>query len=82
VVAPSPELSQIALPFAGDLLYVSPEQMAKLAMHTAESVRKLRVKFSGRDFSEAAQEFSAEMRNGGLDLVGLRTVLLSTPLKK
>jgi hypothetical protein len=82
VVAPSPELSQIALPFAGDLLYVSPEQMAKLAMHTAESVRKLRIKFSGRDFSEAAQEFSAEMRNGGLDLVGLRTVLLSTPLKK
>ncbi|MGD0956702.1 MAG: DEAD/DEAH box helicase [Candidatus Acidiferrales bacterium] len=82
VVAPSPELSQIALPFAGDLLYVSPEQIAKLAANTAESVRKLRIKFSGREFPEAALEFSAELRNASLDLVGLRKVLLSTPLKK
>jgi hypothetical protein len=82
VVAPSPELSQIALPFAGDLLYVSPEQIVKLATLTAESVRKLRIKFSGREFPEAALEFSAEMRNTGLDLVGLKKALLSTPLKK
>jgi hypothetical protein len=82
VVAPSPELSQIALPFAGDLLYVSPEQVVKLAKDTAESVRKLRIKFSGREFPEAALEFSAEMRNACLDLAGLRKILLSTPLKK
>jgi hypothetical protein len=81
-VAPSPELSQIALPFAGDLLYVSPEQIAKLARQTAESVRKLRIKFSGREFPESAIEFSADLRNAGLDLGGLRKVLLSTPLKK
>jgi hypothetical protein len=82
VVAPSPELSQIALPFAGDLLYVSPEQIMRLATQIGDSVRKLRIKFSGRDFAEVALEFSAEMRNAGLDLAGLRKALLSTPLKK
>jgi hypothetical protein len=82
VVAPSPELSQIALPFAGDLLYVSPEQIVKLAAQIGDSVRKLRIKFSGRDFAEVALEFSAAMRNAGLDLAGLRNALLSTPLKK
>ena len=82
VIAPSPELSQIALPFAGDLLYVSPEQIGKLAVQIVDNLRKLRIKFSGRDFAAAASEFSAEMRNAGLDLPGLRKALLSTPLKK
>lgn len=82
VVAPSPDLSQIALPFTGNLLYVSLEEMRKLAAQVAESVRKLRMKFSGRDFAEAAIEFSAELRNGGLDLRGLNKALLSKPLKK
>ncbi len=82
VVAPSPDLSQIALPFTGNLLYVSPDEMQKLAAQVAESVRKLRIKFSGREFAEAAVEFSAELRNAGLDLSGLNKALLSTPLKK
>jgi DEAD/DEAH box helicase len=82
IVSPSPELSQIALPFAGDLLYVSPEQVAKLARHTAENVRKLRIKFSGREFPQAALEFSAEVRNAGLDMDGLGKSMLSTHLKK
>jgi len=82
VVAPSPTLNQIALPFAGNLLYVSPDEIRKLGAQVAENIRKLRIKFSGREFAEAAVEFSAELRNGGLDQSGLTKALLSTPLKK
>lgn len=82
VVAPSPNLSQIALPFTGNLLYVSPDEMRNLAGQVIVSVRKLRIKFSGREFAEAAVEFSAELRNESLDLSGLKKALLSTPLKK
>ncbi len=82
VVAPSPKTSQIALPFAEGLLYVSPEKIRKLAEQVADGVRKLRVTFSGRDFPEAALEFSAALRNSGLDADALRKILLSEPLKK
>lgn len=82
VVAPSPKTSQIALPFAEGLLYVSPDKIQKLAEQAAESVRGLRLTFGGRDFPEAAVEFSAALRNLGLDLDALRNTLFSEPLKK
>lgn len=65
VVAPSP------------LLYMSPQQTARLTKKTAGSVRELRVKFDGREFPEAALEFSPEIGNAGLHFVGPRNGLLS-----
>ncbi|MGO9862191.1 MAG: DEAD/DEAH box helicase [Terriglobales bacterium] len=82
VVAPSPSLHQIALPFAGGLFYVDPQSVLKIADKAAENLRKLRVKFSGRDYAQAAVEFSTAMRNGGLDLASVRKAFLSEPLKK
>ncbi len=82
VVAPSPSLHQIALPFASGLFYIAPDTVSKIAEKVAGSVRKLRIKFSGRDFAGAAVEFSAEMRNTGLSLKSARNTFLSQPLKK
>ena len=82
LAAPSAKTSQIALPFADGLLYVSPEQIRELAEQVAEGVRKLRVTFGGRDFPEAAAEFSAKIRNSGLDIGSVKSALLSEPLKK
>ena len=82
IVAPSPTVHQIALPFAGDLHYIAPARMLKLAERVADTLRKLRVTYVGREFAEAAVQFSAEMRNAGLDLESLRKVLLSERLKK
>jgi hypothetical protein len=82
VVAPTPALHQVALPFAGGLFYLAPESALKLAEKTVECMRKLRVKFGGREFAEAAVEFSAAMRNMGLDLESAKKVLLTENLKK
>jgi hypothetical protein len=82
VVAPTPTLHQVALPFAGGLFYLAPDRISKLAGKTVESMRKLRVQFGGREFAEAAIEFSAAMRNMGLDLESAKKMLLTEHLKK
>jgi Type III restriction enzyme, res subunit/Helicase C-terminal domain len=82
IIAPSPHPHADAVPFIGSLLYASPDEISALAESVAEGVRKLRIKFSGREFPEAAAEFSAEMRNLGLDLGSLKKGLLSRPLKQ
>ncbi len=81
VVAPSRTLHRIAVPFAEGLLYVSPEKILSLAEHVADSVRQLRIKFSGQDFAEAALSFSSEMRVTGLTIESVRMSLASDPLK-
>jgi hypothetical protein len=48
---------------------------------TADLFFENRVTFSGREFAEAAVEFSAGLRNAGLDIPSLRTALLSRMLK-
>ncbi len=53
-----------------------------MAERVADSVRRLRIKFSGHDFPEATVEFFGEVRNTGLDLEALKKALLSEPLKK
>jgi hypothetical protein len=82
VVAPAPALHQVALPFAGGLFYLAPESVSRLAGKTVENIRKLRVKFGGREFAEAAVEFSAALRNMGLDLESAKKALLTEHLKK
>jgi hypothetical protein len=82
VVAPSASLHQIALPFAGGLYYIAPERVLQIGSETSESIRQLRIKFSGRDFSEALVEFSAALRNLNLTLERVRNNFLSDPLKK
>ena len=82
VVAPTPALHQVALPFAGGLFYLAPDSILKLAERIVESIRKLRVKFSGREFAEAAVEFSAALRHMGLHLESAKKVLLTEHLKK
>ena|ERR1022692_1213361 len=70
------------LPFAGGLFYLAPDSILKLAERIVESIRKLRVKFSGREFAEAAVEFSAALRHMGLHLESAKKVLLTEHLKK
>ena len=82
IVAPTPSVDQWALPFAGGLFYCPPAEILKLAEQVAAGVRKLRVKFAGREYPEAAIEFSAEMRSLGLSKDAIMKVLLSSPLKK
>jgi RAD3-like DEAD/DEAH box helicase len=82
VVAPSPSLHETAVPFAAGPFYLAPDKILKLAENVAENLRKLRIKFSGREFPGVAAEFSAEMRNSGLGLESVKKVLLSEPLKK
>ncbi len=82
VIAPSPSLHQYALPFAAGLYYIAPETVLAIAKKTAESVHKLRIKFSGRDFADSAIEFSTGMRNMNLSLESIRKSFLSEPLKK
>jgi hypothetical protein len=82
VVAPTAAVHQIGLPFAGGLFYLSPERIVRMAHRASEGVRKLRVTFGGREFGEAAIEFSSAMRNAGLDLASVKSQLLSERLKK
>jgi len=82
IVAPSSDLDEIAVPFADNLFYLSPERIRRLAEDVSERVRKLRLSFGGRDFPDAAVEFSSELRNLGLDLESLKRTLLSDLLKK
>src|SRR5258706_6273307 len=63
MIAPSPTLDGVALPFAGGLFYLDPVTVLKIAERMAESFRKLRIQFSGRDFAEASTEFSAAVLN-------------------
>jgi hypothetical protein len=58
-----------------------PDRIRKLADHVADTIHKVRIKFSGREFPEAAVELSAELRNTGLDLGTIKRTLLSKPLK-
>jgi hypothetical protein len=81
VVAPDASLHKIAVPFATGLYYAPPADILKLAQGVADYIRKLRVTFSGREFAEAAVEFSAGLRNARLDIPSLRTALLSRKLK-
>jgi hypothetical protein len=81
VVAPDASLHKIAVPFATGLHYAPPADILKLAQRVADHIRKLRVTFSGREFAEAAVEFSAGLRNAGLDIPSLRTALLSRKLR-
>lgn len=81
VVAPSPVLHRVAGPFAEGLFYVAPENILRLAEKVADSLRELRIKFSGRDFAEAALALSAEMRSMGLTVEATRVSLASDPLK-
>ena len=80
MVAPSASLDEVALPFAEGLLYASLQQLAALSEAVADRLRKIRIEFAGREFAEAATEFSAEIRNANLDLPSLKTGLLSQPL--
>jgi hypothetical protein len=82
VVAPDATLHKIADPFAKGLYYAPPDRVLKLATALAESVRKLRISFSGREFSEAGVEFSAAIRNAKIDVPSLRRALVSTKLKE
>lgn len=81
VVAPDASLHKVATPFAVGLLCSAPEVVLKLAHAIAEGLRKLRITFGGREFAEAAVEFSAGMRNAKLDIPSLRQGLLSQKLK-
>jgi hypothetical protein len=81
IVAPTPSMDQWALPFAEGIYYCPPDQISKLAEQVATGVRKLRVTFAGREYPEAATEFSAEMRSLGLGQEVITAFLLSTPLK-
>ncbi|HET8887834.1 MAG TPA: hypothetical protein VFQ41_02950, partial [Candidatus Angelobacter sp.] len=82
IISESSSLHQIALPFAGGIFYSAPQQLWQWSQKIADSLRKLRVRFSGREFAEAAKEFSNEMRNKGLDLDAVKAICLSEPLKK
>lgn len=82
VVAPSPALHQVALPFAGDLYYIAPPRLLDIAGRVAEGVRRIRLTYAGREFPEVALPFSADMRSAGLDIESLRKLLLSEQLKK
>jgi len=80
IIAPDAALHNVAVPFAVGLYYSSPEQVLNLARVLAQELRKLRVIFAGREFAEAAVEFSASMRNARLDIPSLRQSLLSQKL--
>ena len=82
VVARDASLHEIADPFAKGLYYASPDEILKWAQGLSEGVRNLRVTFGGRDFAEAATEFSAGIRNSKLDIPALRKALLSRKLKE
>jgi hypothetical protein len=82
IVSPTPSVDQCALPFTEGVFYCPPAEVLKLAEQVAAGIRKLRVKFAGREYPEAAIEFSAEMRSLGLSKDEIMKMLLSSPLKK
>lgn len=82
VVSPTPEVHQTALPFVGGLFYLSPKTILQIARRASAGARKLRVTFSGREFAEAAVEFSSMMRSLRLDLAAMKEAFLENRLKK
>lgn len=80
MISPTPVVDDVAMPFAQGLLYASPTQVLAVAKAVVERLPMIRVKFAGREFPEAAIEFSAELRSAGLDLTSLRKKLFSKVL--
>jgi hypothetical protein len=50
------------VPFAGGLFVVAPQTVEDLAKCAANAVSELRTKFTGKEFTEVAAEFSEAMR--------------------
>ena len=71
VVSPTSKLHELAEPHADGIFYLHPTDVAALAADIATAVRALRVKFAGRDFAEAREEFAAEMISAKIDEAAL-----------
>lgn len=62
IISPTKKLHKTAIPFAGGLFVISPKAVLDLASGAAKAVSELRTKFAGKEFTDAAAEFSEAMR--------------------
>jgi hypothetical protein len=76
IITPTKTLHNVAVPFAGGLFVAFPQVVAELAKHSANAVSELRTKFTGREFTELAVEFSEAMRVRKLTWKDAEKVLL------
>jgi hypothetical protein len=80
LVAPDSAVHEIGEPFAGGLYYVAPAEILGFARQIAEHLGQLRLKYSGRDYSSAQKELSADIRAAKMDMGGVMNLLTKTPL--
>jgi hypothetical protein len=80
IISPTKKLHDIAIPFAGGLFVISPEGVANLAKHAVGAVSELRIKFTGKEFTEVAAKFSEAMRVRKLNWEDAEQILLAEKL--
>ena len=66
----------------GGLYHLKPEAIRKKAEEVAETIREIRMQFSGREFASAALEFSAKIRANRMDLESVGSFAMASQLKK
>jgi hypothetical protein len=82
IISPTQALHNVAVPFARGLFVVSPQTVADLAKQAAKAISELRTKFTGKEFTEVALEFSESMRVRNLTWEAAEKVLLADKLAK
>ena len=82
IVSPETAVHAVGLPFTGGLYHLKPEAIRKKAEEVAETIREIRMQFSGREFASAALEFSAKIRANRMDLESVGSFAMASQLKK
>lgn len=81
LVAHGSGVDELARPHLGELLYCSIAQLREFARLTAQSVSALRIKYAGREYASAKQEFASDVRIHGIQLDNVRQNLFGQRLK-
>lgn len=80
VISPTKTIHDVAVPFAQGLFVALPGTVVDLANDAANAVSELRTKFTGKEFTEVATEFSEAMRVRELTWENAAKVLLAEKL--
>lgn len=81
IVSPASNLHETARPHTEGVFWVDHKEVGRLAKTTADVLGELRTEFSGSDFSEVKDRFSAKVKLGNLHLDGVLELLTKTPLQ-
>lgn len=80
VLSSTSDVDDIARPFAGDLSYLSLQEIREFGRVVADVIRDVRAEFAGMEFGQAREGLHAVLANNGLTAQAVIDRLSATPL--